>query len=101
MIWPRRKTARAVPEGAVGVGPAAAPISTDGPLISVRQLERYYEAGGTRTYVLRNITLDIASGDFVSIELFTEGYARQLVRWDFCSGATTQEHWHRLVAYSY
>jgi putative ABC transport system ATP-binding protein len=67
MIWPRRKTARPVPEGAVGVGPAAAPISTDGPLISVRQLERYYEAGGSRTYVLRNITLDIASGDFVSI----------------------------------
>jgi ABC-type lipoprotein export system ATPase subunit len=67
MIWSRRSPAPEVPEGAVGVGPAAAPLATDGPLIVLRNLERFYEAGGQRTYVLRNITLDIAAGDFVSI----------------------------------
>jgi putative ABC transport system ATP-binding protein len=67
MIWSRRSATREAPEGAVGVGPAAAPIVSEGPLISLHNLERYYEAGGTRTYVLRNITLDIALGDFVSI----------------------------------
>jgi ABC-type lipoprotein export system ATPase subunit len=39
----------------------------DGPLITLRNLERWYEAGGQRTYVLRNFTADIAQGDFVSI----------------------------------
>ncbi len=67
MIFSRRTATREAPEGAVGVGPAAAPLVTDGPLVSMRNLERFYEAGGTRTYVLRNITLDIALGDFVSI----------------------------------
>ena len=67
MIWSRRSATREVPEGAVGVGPAAAPLVAEGPLIALRNLERFYEAGGTRTYVLRNITLDIALGDFVSI----------------------------------
>ena len=67
MIFSRRTATREVPEGAVGVGPAAAPLVTEGPLVSLRNLERFYEAGGTRTYVLRNITLDIALGDFVSV----------------------------------
>jgi putative ABC transport system ATP-binding protein len=68
MIWSRRREAReALEEGAVGVGPSAAPLPADGPVIAIRNLERFYEAGGTRTYVLRNITLDVAQGDFVSV----------------------------------
>ncbi len=67
MIWSRRSAGREAPEGAVGVGPAAAPLAVSGPLIALHNLERFYEAGGQRTYVLRNITLEIASGDFVSI----------------------------------
>jgi putative ABC transport system ATP-binding protein len=45
----------------VGVSDAA------GPLIVLRHLERAYDAGAQRSYVLRNITLDIDRGDFVSI----------------------------------
>ncbi len=44
--------------------PAAQPGET---LIALRGAERWYEAGGSRNYVLRNITMDIAAGDFVSI----------------------------------
>ena len=44
--------------------PAAQPGET---LIALRGVERWYEAGGSRTYVLRNITMDIVAGDFVSI----------------------------------
>ncbi len=59
MIWSRRT------ETAVEPPP---PVAQPGePLIGLRGVERWYEAGGNRTYVLRNITLDIAAGDFVSI----------------------------------
>ncbi len=48
--------------------PAEASVaSTTGPLIRLRNVERYYENKGGRTYVLRNITLEIERGDFVTI----------------------------------
>ena len=37
------------------------------PLISLRDVEKSYKAGGGVTYVLRRITLDIAAGEFVTI----------------------------------
>ena len=36
-------------------------------MIHLREIEKYYEHGPSRTYVLRRITLDIAEGEFVSI----------------------------------
>jgi putative ABC transport system ATP-binding protein len=36
-------------------------------MISLRNLERSYETGPTRTWVLRRISLDIQAGEFVSI----------------------------------
>jgi putative ABC transport system ATP-binding protein len=37
------------------------------PLIQLRNLEKAFEAGGQKFYVLRRITLDIQSGEFVTI----------------------------------
>jgi ABC-type lipoprotein export system ATPase subunit len=52
----------------VEVTPEARPVAQPGEtLISLQGVERWYEAGGSRNYVLRNITMDIAAGDFVSI----------------------------------
>jgi ABC-type lipoprotein export system ATPase subunit len=36
-------------------------------MIRLKGIEKYYEHGPSRTYVLRRITLDIAEGEFVSI----------------------------------
>jgi ABC-type lipoprotein export system ATPase subunit len=36
-------------------------------MISIRNLEKCYEAGGTKTYVLRQVDLDVAPGEFVTI----------------------------------
>jgi len=36
-------------------------------MISLRNLSKYYSAGALKTFVLRNITLDINEGEFVSI----------------------------------
>jgi ABC-type lipoprotein export system ATPase subunit len=36
-------------------------------MISLRNVEKYFEHGPTRTYVLRRINLEIKDGDFVSI----------------------------------
>ena len=36
-------------------------------MIELRNLEKYYEAGAGRTYVLRRIRLDIKEGDFLTI----------------------------------
>ncbi len=36
-------------------------------MIQLRNVAKYYPAGFGRTYVLRNITLDIAPGEFVSV----------------------------------
>jgi len=37
------------------------------PLMSLRNLEKYYEHGVSRTYVLRRVSADIRDGEFVSI----------------------------------
>ncbi len=36
-------------------------------MIELRNLEKSYETGGTRTYVLRQINFDVAPGEFVTI----------------------------------
>src|ERR1051325_4317352 len=36
-------------------------------MIELRNLEKYYESGAGKTYVLRRISLDIKEGDFVTI----------------------------------
>ncbi|HXF26957.1 MAG TPA: ATP-binding cassette domain-containing protein, partial [Bryobacteraceae bacterium] len=36
-------------------------------LISLRNVEKYFEHGPTKTYVLRRITIDIKEGEFISI----------------------------------
>lgn len=38
-----------------------------GPLVQLRNLEKSYQHGVSRTYVLRRITLDLKDGEFVSI----------------------------------
>src|SRR5947208_3904363 len=37
------------------------------PLIQLRNVERYYQTGPTRTYVLRRIDVEINEGDFITI----------------------------------
>jgi len=37
------------------------------PLIQLRDIERYYQAGPTRTWVLRRINLEVKEGDFITI----------------------------------
>ena len=37
------------------------------PLITLRGVEKFFEAGFGRTYVLRKIDLDIGQGEFVTI----------------------------------
>lgn len=65
MIWPRRHAAGGA--AAVADAKAGALPESHGPLISLHNVERSYDAGGQRNYVLRGITLDIPRGDFVSI----------------------------------
>ena len=36
-------------------------------MIRIRNLEKSYETGGTRTFVLRQVTFDLAPGEFVTI----------------------------------
>jgi len=36
-------------------------------MIAIRNLEKSYDTGGTRTYVLRNVDFDVAPGEFVTI----------------------------------
>ena len=36
-------------------------------MISLRNIEKSFQHGPTRTYVLRRVTLDIRQGEFVSI----------------------------------
>ena len=38
-----------------------------GQLISLRNIEKYFEHGPTKTYVLRRVTLDVNEGEFISI----------------------------------
>jgi putative ABC transport system ATP-binding protein len=58
MSWTRHGAAASAPKDH-----ATAPAG----LIALRGIERSYEAGVSRAYVLRNITLDIAPGEFVSV----------------------------------
>jgi putative ABC transport system ATP-binding protein len=37
------------------------------PIISLRQIEKFYQHGVSRTYVLRRVTSDVREGEFVSI----------------------------------
>ena len=37
------------------------------PIISLRNVEKFFEHGVSRTYVLRRLTADIREGEFVSI----------------------------------
>ncbi|MCA1591413.1 MAG: ABC transporter ATP-binding protein [Acidobacteria bacterium] len=36
-------------------------------MISLRNVEKFYEAGATKNYVLRRINLDVAEGEFISV----------------------------------
>ena len=36
-------------------------------MIELRNLEKFYETGAGKTFVLRRISLDIKQGDFVTI----------------------------------
>jgi putative ABC transport system ATP-binding protein len=36
-------------------------------MIQTRNIEKYYEHGGQKTFVLRQVTIDVADGEFVSI----------------------------------
>jgi len=36
-------------------------------MISLRNVEKFYQTGPSRTYVLRRVTLDVAEGEFVSV----------------------------------
>jgi putative ABC transport system ATP-binding protein len=57
LIWSLRKSAPA--------NVAAPPLT--GPIVGLRNLEKYFETAAGRSYVLRQITCDIAAGDFVTI----------------------------------
>jgi len=46
---------------------AADPVALNGPLVSIRQVEKSFAHGASRTWVLRRISLDIQAGEFVSI----------------------------------
>ena len=53
------RSPQSVPAEAEGLGPEA--------LISLRNMEKSYAHGTSRTWVLRRIMLDIKDGEFVSI----------------------------------
>src|SRR5580765_2535296 len=36
-------------------------------MIQLRNIEKYFESGAGRTYVLRRISLDVSEGDFVTV----------------------------------
>ena len=57
MLFSRNKTATET----------SAAVATGGPLIQLRNIEKFYQHGVSRTYVLRRITLDVKDGEFVSV----------------------------------
>jgi putative ABC transport system ATP-binding protein len=63
-MWTFRKTAdtEASPTGTVD-----APIDASRPLLSLRNLEKVYETPAGKNYVLRRITIDVQSGEFLTI----------------------------------
>ncbi len=65
---------RGPPGGGEGVGGTAGqgggkgkPIATVNIMIKFRNLEKFYESGAGRTYVLRQINIEIQEGEFVTI----------------------------------
>jgi putative ABC transport system ATP-binding protein len=42
-------------------------VATSGALVQLRNIEKFYQHGVSRTYVLRRITLEVQEGEFVSI----------------------------------
>src|SRR5207245_8515615 len=42
-------------------------VEPSGAMIQLRSLEKFYEMGGGKFYVLRRITLDVAAGEFITI----------------------------------
>ena len=42
-------------------------MSSNGPLISLREVEKSFPHGASKTFVLRRITIDVQEGDFVTI----------------------------------
>lgn len=53
--------------GPQSVAPDAAPQGTDAAMIQLRNIEKCYKTKAGFTYVLRQITLDIAEGEFITI----------------------------------
>jgi ABC-type lipoprotein export system ATPase subunit len=43
------------------------PYAMNSPMITLRNVEKFFEHGPTKTYVLRRINLDIKEGEFISI----------------------------------
>jgi putative ABC transport system ATP-binding protein len=60
VIWSLKKT------GAADAAQAAAPQPA-GPIVGLRNLEKYFDTAAGRSYVLRQITTEIHPGDFVTI----------------------------------
>src|SRR5258708_7307395 len=67
---PSRGCIRA-PEGGVGFSPPRSFQNSSIPvfclMIQLRNVEKYFEHGPTKTFVLRRINLDIREGDFISV----------------------------------
>jgi putative ABC transport system ATP-binding protein len=57
VIWSLRKSAPTI----------AAEPAPAGPVVGLRNLEKYFDTAAGRSYVLRQITCDIAPGDFITI----------------------------------
>ena len=51
----------------VSVEPSHASVRKAKAMIRLRNVEKYYESGGGRTYVLRQINLDVQEGEFMTI----------------------------------
>lgn len=60
MFWSRKPSASHAPE-------AYAPDEAAGPLLSLRNLEKCFVTPAGRTYVLRQVTLDVQPGEFVTV----------------------------------
>jgi len=63
-MWTFRKTADAE---ASQTGTVDAPVDLSRPLLSLRNLEKVYETPAGKNYVLRRITIDVQSGEFLTI----------------------------------
>ena len=52
---------------ASGAALPSVPYAMNSPMITLRNVEKFFEHGPTKTYVLRRINLDIKEGEFISI----------------------------------